>query len=204
MIKLELGSESFSIDGEAISLRQAINVIENDGLSQNESITGVIIDNKSFSIEEAQELLDYSIAELGYPTLQIKNSYELAFDALNDCNSYIDQLIDKVLVTTNEFNTGNIDEANLLFADLIELLDLYVHLITRIHATARKANKDFFANNELIKNLEIHLFSIIKAFVPARENNDIVMLSDLLEYELIDNLKEWKNKAIPLIQDSRI
>ena len=127
-----------------------------------------------------------------------------AFEALDDCLGYIDQLLDKIIITTAEFNKGNIDEANLYFADLIEVLELYIHLITRIHATARKGNPEFFSDNEMVKNLEIHLFSVIKALVPAREKNDIVMLSDLLEYELMDNLKQWKEKAIPLIQQSKI
>ncbi|MGI4991334.1 hypothetical protein ACRXCV_01820 [Halobacteriovorax sp. GFR7] len=204
MITLELGNDSFSLDGNSISLRQAITAIETDGISTNESITGVVIEDKTFPINEVGELLDYTLEELGYPSLQIKNSYELAFEALEDCNRYINELIDKILITTDEFNKGNIDQANLFFADLIELLDLYVHLITRIHATARKANKEYFSDKEVIKNLEIHLFSVIKALIPARENNDIVMLSDLLEYELIDNLKQWKIKAIPLIQESKI
>lgn len=204
MITLELGNESFSLDGNSISLRMAISTIESDGLSENESITGVVIDGKKFSIDEAEELLDYSLHDLGYPSLEIKNSYEVAFETLPDCGSYIDQLIDKVIITTAEFNKGNLDEANLMFADLIELLDLYVRLITRIHATARKANPSFFEGKQVVQNLEIHLFSIIKALVPAREKNDIVMLSDLLEYELIDNLKQWKIKAIPLIQKSKL
>ena len=123
MITLELGSESFSLDGQSISLRMAITTIEEDGLSPNETITSVLIDNKEFTLEEAQELMDYSLHDLGYPSLQIKNSYEVAFETLPDCEQYIDQLIDKTIITTSEFNKGNINEANVQFADLIELLD---------------------------------------------------------------------------------
>ncbi|AYF43138.1 hypothetical protein BALOs_0117 [Halobacteriovorax sp. BALOs_7] len=205
MITLELGNDSFSLDGDIITLRQAISAVESDGgLSNNESITAVVIDGETYALNHVEEVLDNTLAELNYPSLRIQNSYEIAFEALDDCLGYIDQLLDKIIITTAEFNKSNIDEANLYFADLIEVLELYIHLITRIHATARKGNPEFFADNEMVKNLEIHLFSVIKALVPAREKNDIVMLSDLLEYELMDNLKQWKEKAIPLIQQSKI
>jgi hypothetical protein len=39
--------------------------------------------------------------------------------------------------------------------------------------------------------------SVIKALLPAKEKNDVVMLCDLLEYELIDNLTQWKIKVLP-------
>lgn len=205
MITLELGNDSFSLDGDIITLRQAITAVESDGgLSTNESITAVVIDGQTYTLNHVEEVLDNTLAELNYPSLRIQNSYEIAFEALDDCLGHIDQLLDKIIVTTAEFNKGNLDEANLYFADLIELLELYIHLITRIHATARKGNPEFFEKKDLVKNLEIHLFSVIKALVPAREKNDIVMLSDLLEYELMDNLKQWKDQAIPLIQESRI
>lgn len=204
MITLELGNDSFSLDGEIITLRQAIGAVETDGgLSTNESITSIVINGEAYSLDQVEEVLDNTLAELNYPSLQIQNAYEIAFDALEDCKGHIDQLLDKIIITTAEFNKGNIDEANLYFADLIELLELYIHLVTRIHATARKGNPEYFADKDMVKNLEIHLFSVIKALVPAREKNDIVMLSDLLEYELMDNLKQWKDQAIPLIQESK-
>ena len=40
----------------------------------------------------------------------------------------------------------------------------------------------------------------IKAINTAFKKNDIVMLQDLLEYELIDNLTQWKIQALPKIK----
>ncbi len=46
-------------------------------------------------------------------------------------------------------------------------------------------------------SLEVRLISTLQQLIPAKEKNDIIMLCDLLEYELVDILDEWKNKVIP-------
>ncbi len=51
--------------------------------------------------------------------------------------------------------------------------------------------------DESIQKLEIHLLSVMKALLQAKEKNDTIMLCDLLEYELADNLTQWKIKVLP-------
>lgn len=42
------------------------------------------------------------------------------------------------------------------------------------------------------KELQIHLLSVMKAISDAIAKDDSIMLTDLLEYELKDNLTQWK------------
>lgn len=42
------------------------------------------------------------------------------------------------------------------------------------------------------KELQIHLLSVMKAISDAYAKSDLIMLTDLLEYELNDNLTQWK------------
>ena len=42
------------------------------------------------------------------------------------------------------------------------------------------------------KELQIHLLSVMKAVSDAISKDDTIMLTDLLEYELKDNLTQWK------------
>ena len=53
---------------------------------------------------------------------------------------------------------------------------------------------------EVLKALKIHQLSIIKALKSAQSKNDQLMLTDLLEYELKDNLTQWKISAIPQLK----
>lgn len=204
MISVNISKENLELPkSEVMTLSQAIDLIEAEGIEKNEVVTNVIINGQSFNVENLGEFADIDIDELIDPIIEIKNNFEIAFDALSDSNSYIDTITDKINEVVALYNENNHDEANLMFGELIDLVDLFIQLISKVHRTVKSYNPDFFKSNDTIRNLEIHLLSILKALIPAKEKNDIIMLSDLLEYELADNLAQWKIKAIPLMLESK-
>ncbi|EQC43282.1 hypothetical protein [Bacteriovorax sp. Seq25_V] len=203
MITVSISREVLELnDNQSITLHEAINLIEREGLKNNEIVTAVTIHGETIPVDLLGEFADVDLDNLGNPTLEIKNSVEIAMEALQDSNTYIDTLNAKIHEIVGFYNENNIDEANANFSDLIDLIDLYIQLISKVHRTVKNHNPTFFKNNETIRNLEIHLLSVLKALIPAKEKNDIIMLCDLLEYELVDNLAQWKIKAIPLMIES--
>ena len=87
--------------------------------------------------------------------------------------------------------------ANNAFGDLIDILDLFVQLVASANNHILKNLAQDHPLKETVQKQEIHLLSVLKAALPAKENNDTIMLCDLLEYELIDNLTRWKITVIP-------
>ncbi len=124
-------------------------------------------------------------------------SIELAFESLNSCSNYIDHINGLIMKLIDQYHAGETDLANQTFIEVIEILDLYVQLMTKIYSSLRFHFKDKLIKDESFQALEIHLLSIMKALLPAKEKGDTIMLCDLLEYELIDNLTQWKIKIIP-------
>lgn len=205
MISVNISKENLELPkNEVITLSQAIDLIEREGIQPHEVVTGVFVNGTELSIDNLGEYANVDIDQLDDPIIQIKSNYEIAFEALNDCNGYIDSITNKVNEVVSLYNENLQDEANIKFGELIDLIDLFIQLISKVHTTVKSYNPGFFKNNETIRNLEIHLLSVLKALIPAKEKNDIIMLSDLLEYELVDNLAQWKIKAIPLMLDSKI
>ncbi len=205
MIHLGVTKKDFNLnDNEALSLKDAIELVEKHSLKKNEVVTSIIIEGESYLVEQLDELMEYDITELGEPKFIVKNSYEIAFEALEDSNGYIDLISAKINQIVALYNENKLDDANIVFTDLIDLIDLFIQLISKVHKTVRSYNENFFKDNNTIRDLEIHLLSILKALIPAKEKNDIIMLCDLLEYELADNLAQWKIKAIPLLLKSKV
>ena len=124
-------------------------------------------------------------------------SLDLAFESIYSCFGYIDHISDKIHKLTVLYNTGITDTANNSFLQIIESMDLYIQLITNIYQVLRSELKVVNFKDENIQKLEIHLLSIMRAILQAKEKEDVVMLCDLLEYELIDNLVQWKIKVLP-------
>jgi len=205
MITVNINRETLDLQqNESLTLGQALELIEQEGTKPNEAVTAVTINGQRYHLEILGELLNEDIDNLGNPEIEIKTNYEIAFEALNDCNGYIDTITAKIQEVVEFYNSNDHDQANMNFSELIDLVDLFIQLISKVHRTVKTFNPDFFKDNDTIRNLEIHLLSILKALIPAKEKNDIIMLSDLLEYELADNLAQWKIKAIPLMLESKI
>jgi len=121
----------------------------------------------------------------------------LAFESIDSAFGYVDYIISQIQVLINHFQADNLQAANTQFIEVAELMDLYIQLMGRIYQVVREHNPGKPLKDEGIQRLEIHLLSVMKALLSAKEKNDNIMLCDLLEYELIDNLTQWKIKILP-------
>ena len=127
---------------------------------------------------------------------QNNSSLNLAFESIDSCYGYVDYITDQIHLLIENYNQGNMDLANQKFVEVIEIMDLYIQLVSRVYRVLRIEIKNM-QKDEGIQKLEIHLLAIMKSLLQAKENNDTIMLCDLLEYELADNLKQWKIKVLP-------
>jgi hypothetical protein len=125
------------------------------------------------------------------------NSLNLAFESIDSCFGYIDYITSKIQNLISFYNTGELDQARETFIEVVDLMDLYIQLISKIYGVIRVNIQGQSFKDENVQKLEIHLLSIIKSLLSAKEKEDIIMLCDLLEYELIDNLNQWKIKVLP-------
>lgn len=124
-------------------------------------------------------------------------SLELAFESIDSCFGYVDYITSKIQQLITFYNAGEADKANAVFMEVVDLMDLYIQLITKVYRVLRTELQGQSFKDENVQKLEIHLLSVIKALLQAKEKEDIIMLCDLLEYELVDNLTQWKIKVLP-------
>lgn len=128
---------------------------------------------------------------------QNNQSLDLAFESIDSCFGYVDYITSRIHKLIAAFNVGELDAANDMLIEVVDLMDLYIQLISKVYRVIRADLKGQSFKDENIQKLEIHLLSVIKALLQAKEKNDIIMLCDLLEYELVDNLTQWKIKVLP-------
>lgn len=136
-------------------------------------------------------------------TTKKNSSLEIAFESIDSCFGYVDYITSQIQRLIAQQNAGDAEGANKTFIEVIDLMDLYIQLISKVYQVIRTDMPDRSFKDESIQKLEIHLLSVIKAMVQAKEKNDVIMLSDLLEYELIDNLTQWKIKVLPELKKLR-
>ena len=198
MTQITINNQKIETDiDKTKSINAALDFILMDLAREEEVVSDIMLNGKPLALESDDAIFDEPISNYDTIDFTVKTSLELAYEALDSCNSYIDLVIDKIHTLTGLYQENKIDEANLKFGEAIEIIDLFVQLISRIYRTLRENQPAGFNKADTIQNLEIHLLSILKALVPAKEKEDIIMLCDLLEYELVDNLTQWKIKAVP-------
>lgn len=166
-------------------------------------VSQIAIDGNILNVEEEDEFLPKRLGEFQTINFTLKSNIELAFEALDSCNAYVDTIVAQIASLTEAYQACRNDEANVLFAEVVEITDLFIQLLSRVQRTLRNQLGDKWEKPASVQQLEIHLLSVLKALVPAKEKNDIIMLCDLLEYELVDNLKQWKIKALPNLRALR-
>lgn len=128
-------------------------------------------------------------------TIQISKdnkSLELAFESIDSCFGYIDHIISHIQKLIVHYNAGESELTNNGFTEIVDLMDLYIQLVTKIYRVIRVETGGQSYKNVEFQKLEIHLLSVVRSLLQAKEKNDSIMICDLLEYELIDNLKQWK------------
>ena len=126
---------------------------------------------------------------------QKKSIYQIMAQELMELS---DKIIKKVKSISNELdNSDQIDLAQMSL--VIDALDLFIKGVNHTSSVILKNNQDL-RDSLPIKELQIHLLSIIKAIREAYMSEDFIMLTDLLEYELNDNLTQWKILILPTLK----
>lgn len=187
----------------SLTLNDYIDVLLEKHIKNHDVITGIRVNGKLLSLEEENNCLMNAVTDFQSIDFQIQSTLELAFEALDSCSAYIDAVTIRVRELTDLYSKNLFEDANNKFGDVIDIMDLFVQLMGKIHKTLKTNLADSYVKSNTIQNLEIHLLSVLRGLVPAKEKNDIIMLCDLLEYELIDNLTQWKIKAIPELKSLR-
>ena len=128
--------------------------------------------------------------EASYKT---RSNLYIAIEALEKNDCYIEIIMSQI----KAFSKNGRDRE---LAQIIEMLDLFIDLSCHVYKTLEEHYLMETKSKKVMQNLIIHLLSIFKSIIIARDKKDLIMLSDLLNYELLDNMAQWKIKILPDIK----
>lgn len=124
----------------------------------------------------------------------ISNPYT---DMIADLSGLIDKLISQIKLICDSLQEDKMNQNSL--AKVIDAVDLFIQSSNYL-SVKLITDQDDIADYIPLKELQIHLLSIIKAIRSAYSKEDYIMLADLLEYELRDNLTQWKILILPILK----
>lgn len=110
----------------------------------------------------------------------------------------LDQILAKIIIYTDLLKVDDNDTPKFHLSKIMDAIDIFIQ---GSHQCIRKLD----LQDELPhRDLQIHLLSTIRAIQSAQSMEDYIVLTDLLEYELKDNLTQWKILIIPAIKNNLI
>jgi hypothetical protein len=110
---------------------------------------------------------------------------------LDEGQNYIDGLRDCLMKVAGHFTSGS-ECADDSFAEAVQGLQWFVQMTDFIECTLNLDFQKLLRNGRPVAEYVNSLNGILQEIVNAQEGFDPVLLADILEYDLVPHLEEWK------------
>ena len=201
MATIEFNRKVVPVKMETIrTLSELIPSLKENHLLQSEYLTSLVINGEEVTKNNQGQFIKRPLRDNDLIQFKVSNSKNILLETVDELPRYIDSMIDTINLAVQFSNNDQFHLTQTVLTDIIDKIDSFIQLITQIHrGLVTKSDKNL-DSGQTIKQLEIHLLSVTKALLVAQKREDEVMLIDLLDYELKDNLTQWKITAIPQIK----
>lgn len=172
----------------------------NSELARNQQVISEIkIDGKSVD-EELENIISMKqLSQLGRIDFVTSDPLELAFEALRSARAYIKQIIPHCTKAGDLFLKRDLKRAEKEFLDLVNSLDNLTDLLASVQYVLKGKINISHTNDSSLRIAQVRLISAIHELLPAKTNNDYVLLADVLINELPDALREMNDLGIPVL-----
>ncbi len=201
MAIVEFNYRPIDVDINSIrTIAELIPCVKSNHLDQTEYLTNLVINGEEVTGQNQSLYLNRKIEANDLIQFEASNSKDLIMQTIDELPGYIDSLIDTIDLTVKFAENSQHTLVFALMKDVAGKIDSFIQLISQIHQGLTINSDQRLESGHSIKQLEIHLLSVTKALLTAQKKEDHVMLIDLLDYELKDNLTQWKITVIPQIK----
>lgn len=118
----------------------------------------------------------------------------LVLETLTTLETYLDRIVAHIQQAAENYKNKSLITADTFFVKTIDGLDLFVQTIGGIKLALKTGL------NPQLGLIEASLVSIMNDLLDAKRQNNYILLSELLQKELLENLSDWKTKVFPLLR----
>jgi hypothetical protein len=180
--------KSFNLNG-ADSLATLLEGVNSDLAKGGRFIASLLVNGEEVvdSISGKSRRLD------GIDSIEIttETPVRLVGKILDEGQNYIDGLRDCLMKVAGHFTAGS-ECADDSFAEAVQGLQWFVQMTDFIECTLNLDFQKLSRNGRPVAEYVNSLNGILQEIVNAQEGFDPVLLADILEYDLVPHLEEWK------------
>jgi hypothetical protein len=180
--------KSFNLNGTD-SLATMLEGLNSDLAKGGRFIASLLVNGEEVvdSISEKSRRLD------GIDSIEIttETPVRLVGKILDEGENYIDGLRDCLMKVAGHFTSGS-ECADDSFAEAVQGLQWFVQMTDFIECTLNLDFQKLLRNGRPVAEYVNILNGILQEIVNAQEGSDPVLLADIIEYDLVPHLEEWK------------
>jgi hypothetical protein len=202
MVNLTINGKNHSRE-EGTLFGEFMNSLNRDLATRSQVISVIKVNGETIDETREANLAMRSLAQLGSIEITTVDQIELAFQGLSSAQAYARKLMTYCRLNGENYKNGKTQEADRNFVDLVDGLENLTQLVMTSQSVLRGKYRDIHTNDSSLRIAQVRLVSAIEELLPAKKQNDHVMLADVLCNELPEALQEMADYGIPVLQRLR-
>ncbi len=224
-MKASLNSRPCEVPDQLGTFEQLLSFVEVNRLPPGHVITRIVVDGEEWDENSERQRASQPVKDLDLVEFYSMRTLDLAREGLEDATQLVPALADDLLETAALLRGDDFQDGLGVLYECIELVDWYVNLVTAVDiifsrndpefrlspdsmeiADGLDPDADFQALSEEDNGPELKTFAAIDnlrekllAMEEAQKNNDLLLLADLIEYEIQPIVKLWAREAPVLL-----
>ncbi len=191
--KMELSHKFF--------LGDILNRIWDERIPDDRVITHIRVNGEELLEDENGVYPDLPGDEIDSLDLQTGLSKEMAYRGLSDAKDYLEKLNPGIEQTAELFRVGEDAKAHGQYGLCMDGINWFIQIVEGARQVMGLDYGSIFFNKVSVQSYMENLEHNIREMWNAQQEEDWIMLSDLLEYELLPMMEGWK-EILPLIEEA--
>jgi len=156
----------------------------------NKVVLEVIADGKTLPLEEREKFESQPLAEVKRVELRIENKLPIALFALEEAKRLLPEFRGSLSEVAELLMAGQKHKAMSLFGNSLVMWRKIINFVRTVGVSYHINFSEIVFDGKKIEEKNLELLKTLQEIKAAMEREDIVSLSDLIEYELIGKVEE--------------
>ena len=154
-------------------------------------IRRIWLDDQEFPSDD-REALQKKPSDIDSLEVELANLKDLVATNLANALDYLKKLIPGFEQAADLFRTGNEQEANKYYLQILDGIDWFSQVVSVIMSPDEGETELPDTYDESLEVRQKKLTDLMSQMLEANQNQDWVLLADLLEYEMVPFYKDWE------------
>ncbi len=192
---IELEVSGFSDMGELLE------DIKKSRFSGTEFIVDIVINGNKVPPEELDDVVKKPFSEVESLEIVTANPRDVSLSTLKNLDPFLENLVSLLEQSADKFRMEKEKDANKFFISCVEGLQTFVGLLDKIKTLNTLDLSSMTFESVSVSEKEDALLKVSNSLYDSQKSKDWVSLGDVLEYELVPIIRDWR-AILPLLSEA--